>query len=64
MNTRRNFLKTAALGAAASALPKFTGAVMPVKPGATQFALFTKHFLGPDYEQLADTLSGRGRVVA
>ena len=60
MNTRRNFLKTAALGAAASAMPKLSNAVMPVKPGATQFAMFSKHFIGLDYDQLADTLAECG----
>lgn len=59
MNTRRNFLKTAALGATASALPKFANAA-PASGGPTQFALFTKHFIGLDYDRLADTLAECG----
>ncbi len=62
MNTRRHFLKAAALGAAASALPKIgaAAATAAAGPGATQFALFTKHFLGLGYDQLADTLAECG----
>ena len=59
MNTRRQFLKTAALGAAASALPSFAGAAAKAS-GATTFAVFTKHFVGLDHDQLADTLAELG----
>lgn len=60
MNTRRHFLKTAALGAAASALPEFTRAAEAATTGATQFAMFSKHFIGLDYDHLADTLAECG----
>jgi len=59
MNTRRHFIKAAALGTAASALPRFSTAASPAA-GATQFALFTKHFIGLDYGRLADTLAECG----
>jgi sugar phosphate isomerase/epimerase len=59
MNTRRNFLKTAALGAAASALPELVTAAQAAV-GATKFAVFSKHFIGLDYDQLADTLAECG----
>ena len=59
MNTRRHFLKTAALGAAASALPKLTSTAA-TSAGATQFAVFSKHFIGLGYDQLADTLAECG----
>jgi len=59
MNTRRNFLKTAAFGAAASALPELVTAA-PAAIGATKFAVFSKHFIGLDYDQLADTLAECG----
>ena len=59
MNTRRHFLKTAALGAAASTLPKLSTAAV-ASTGPTQFAVFSKHFIGLDYEQLADTLAECG----
>ncbi len=60
MNTRRHFLKTAALGAAASALPKFASAAPQATTGATQFAVFSKHFVGLGYEELADALAQAG----
>jgi sugar phosphate isomerase/epimerase len=61
MNNRRHFLRTAALGAVAAALPKPAFA-SPASgaPGATQFAVFSKHFVGLGYEQLADTLAECG----
>jgi sugar phosphate isomerase/epimerase len=59
MNTRRHFLKASALGAAAAALPQLAGAA-PAPAGATQFALFTKHFIGLGCDQLADTLAELG----
>lgn len=59
MNTRRHFLKSISLSAAASALPAFAK-VIPGGPGPTDYAIFTKHFLGLDYDKLADTLAGLG----
>ncbi|MFZ4765789.1 MAG: sugar phosphate isomerase/epimerase family protein [Roseimicrobium sp.] len=59
MNTRRHFLKSATLGAAVAAFPKLSNAA-PASAGATQFAVFSKHFIGLGYEQLADTLAECG----
>ena len=59
MNTRRHFLKSAALGAAASALPKLSSAAT-TSAGATQFAVFSKHLVGLGYDQLADMLAEIG----
>ena len=62
MNTRRDFLKSVTLGAAASALPSLTsfGAGSTSGSGPTTYTVFTKHFIGLNPEQLADTLAGLG----
>jgi sugar phosphate isomerase/epimerase len=59
MNTRRDFLKSVTLGAAASAFPAFHS-FGAAASGPTVYAVFTKHFIGLDYDQLADTLAGLG----
>jgi sugar phosphate isomerase/epimerase len=58
MNTRRDFLKAATMGAVASALSPNAGAES--KSGDITYAVFTKHFLGLDHDRLADTLAGLG----
>jgi len=63
MNSRRNFLRTTALGtAAATLLPRALSAAPAAKAGAgaTEFALFTKHFIGLPPEELATTLARCG----
>src|SRR4051812_36740129 len=64
MNTRRHFLKSVTLGAAASALPSLPSFGASAGSGAgvgpTSYAVFTKHFIGLDPEKLADTLAGLG----
>lgn len=62
MNTRRQFLQSLSLSAAATALPAFSsfGAKSAGGSGPTEYAIFTKHFLGLDYDKLADTLAGLG----
>lgn len=59
-HTRRDFLKQAALGAASVALPSFALAAETKSSGPSAYALFTKHFLGLSYDQLADTLAELG----
>lgn len=58
MNSRRNFLKTAALGATACLLPSPARAAAAASPMTC--AVFSKHFLGLGYEQLADALAEAG----
>lgn len=58
MLTRRQFLGTAALGAATCALTSPAALAQPAP--AREFAVFTKHFLGLAPEPLADALAGIG----
>ena len=58
MNSRRDFLKTATLGAAACTLSSAVNAA--AKSGPATYAVFSKHFLGLGYDQLADTLAAAG----
>ena len=64
MHTRRDFLTRAALSAAAVTLPAFRSLAATeadaAAGGVTSYAVFTKHFLGLNYEQLADTLAEIG----
>jgi len=55
--TRRDFLKAAALGAAASAFPLRAATVASAKQ---EFCVFTKHLIGLGYEQLADIIADMG----
>ena len=58
MNSRRDFLKTAALGAAACTLSSAVNAAAKSAPAT--YAVFSKHFLGLGYDQLADALAAAG----
>ena len=58
MNTRRAFLRSAAVVAAPSVLS--LPGIAAGQEGPSTFAVFTKHFLGLSHERLADTLAEIG----
>jgi sugar phosphate isomerase/epimerase len=62
MSTRRDFLKTASLGAGAlaSAMVPPPGASSAEPSGHITFAVFTKHLLGQSPDRLADILAEAG----
>lgn len=60
MNTRRDFLKSVSLSAAATALPALSSFGAKAYDDEITYAVFTKHFIGLDHEHLADTLASLG----